>query len=99
MLWLKHRDHVATSSMAGQIALADALPTAAITLFPDRAPFSTMTWAIDVLTDSPDSKSGWWLIESRADATTQGYASQTMTMWNDEGAPVLAMRQTVAIFI
>lgn len=98
-VWLRHADDVHESSMARLIALADALPAASVILFPDRAPFSTMTWSIDVLTDAPKSASGWWLVESRAEATTQGYSAQAMTLWNDEGKPILVMRQTVAIFI
>ncbi|MGB0922233.1 MAG: thioesterase family protein [Alphaproteobacteria bacterium] len=98
-LWIRHKDDVTASSMVRLVALADAMPAASFLLFPERAPFSTMTWAIDVLTDDITCKSGWWLAESRAEATTHGYSAQKMTMWNDEGKPVLAMRQTVAIFI
>lgn len=99
LLWLRHRDNIKDTPISGLISLADALPAASIVLFPDFAPFSTMTWAIDFLTDDPISASGWYLVESRADATAQGYSSQTMTIWNDQRQPVLAMRQTVAIFI
>lgn len=98
-LWLKHNDDMRGPTPARLIALADALPAASIILFPDRAPFSTMTWAIDMLTDKPQSASGWWLVESRAQVTRQGYSAQAMTMWNDAGEPIMAMRQSVAIFI
>lgn len=98
-VWVRHKDEETASSMVRLIALADAMPAASFLLFPERAPFSTMTWSIDVLTDDLTCKSGWWLAQSRAEATSQGYSAQAMTMWNDEGRPVLAMRQTVAIFI
>jgi acyl-CoA thioesterase len=99
LVWMKHRDEAATSNMAALLALADTLPPAAIVLFqPGGGPISTMTWSIDVLSDAPHSASGWWLVRTTAQTAAQGYSSQDMTVWNDQGAPVLAMRQTVAIF-
>lgn len=98
-MWVKHVDDITETTMPRLIALADAIPAASVVLFPDRAPFSTMTWAVDVLSDNPQSASGWWLIESRAEVTKHGYSAQNMTLWNDKGEPALAMRQTVAIFI
>jgi hypothetical protein len=58
-----------------------------------------MTWTVDVLTGNPASSSGWWLVENLAQVTREGYSAQAMTIWNDEGEPVVAMRQTVAIFV
>lgn len=97
IVWLRHVD--ATSSMAGLIALADALPPASMVIFPpERAPISTMTWSFDILTDLPQSASGWWLVRNTAQSAVQGYSAQDMTLWNDAGEPIMAMRQTVAIF-
>jgi Thioesterase-like superfamily len=99
VVWLQHADRNADATMAGLVALADALPPAATILFPQKpVPISTMTWALDILTDSPESASGWWLVSIGAQATTQGYSAQDMAMWNDQGEPVMAMRQAVAIF-
>lgn len=99
LVWLKHRDAGAWTSMAALIALADALPPAAIVNFqPGGGPISTMTWSIDVLSDAPRSESGWWLLRSTAQTAVQGYSAQDMAVWDDQGRPVLAMRQTVAIF-
>lgn len=100
LVWMRHRDVAATASMAGLVALADALPPAAMVMFPpEPAPISTMTWTLDVLMDNPASASGWWLLESVAEVTREGYSAQTMMIWNDEGAPAIAMRQTVAVFV
>lgn len=99
VVWLRHRDDASAPSMASLIALADALPPAAVANFPvGGGPISTMTWSIDVLADSPESLSGWWLVRSTAQTAVNGYSAQDMAVWNDEGKPVLAMRQTVAIF-
>lgn len=99
VVWLRHRDD-ATATMAFLIALADALPPAAVINFPvgGGGPISTMTWSIDVLSDTPYSASGWWLVRTTSQAAVNGYSSQDMAVWDDRGSPVLAMRQTVAIF-
>jgi acyl-CoA thioesterase len=100
LVWLRHHDVGANAHMAGLVALTDALPPAAMVMFPpEPAPVSTMTWTLDVLTESPASASGWWLVENVAQVTREGYSAQAMMVWNDEGAPVVAMRQTVAIFV
>ena len=99
VVWLRHRDD-ATATMASLIALADALPPAAVINFPvgGGGPISTMTWSIDVLSDTPYSASGWWLVRTTSQAAVNGYSAQDMAVWDDQGSPVLAMRQTVAIF-
>lgn len=97
LVWNRHRDAVA--SLTGLIALADALPPAAMVLFPaEMRPISTMTWTIDLLTDAPASASGWWLVDSIAQTVAAGYSAQDMTIWNDRREPIAAMRQSVAIF-
>jgi hypothetical protein len=58
-----------------------------------------MTWTMDVLTDTPKTDDGWWLVQSRADNAHQGYAAHAMMIWNAKGEPVIAARQTVAIFL
>jgi acyl-CoA thioesterase len=99
LVWMRHEEAAANDSMAGLIALADALPPAAMVLFPDgMRPISTMTWTIDMLTDSPVNDSGWWLLHAVAQTAATGYSAQDMTIWNDRGQPVAAMRQMVAIF-
>lgn len=100
IVWLRHRDEATGSTLAPLIALADALPPAAVVNFPvgGGGPISTMTWSIDVLSDTPHSASGWWLVSTTAQTAVDGYSAQDMTVWDDAGAPVLAMRQTVAIF-
>ncbi|QYE32967.1 thioesterase family protein (plasmid) [Polymorphobacter sp. PAMC 29334] len=97
LVWMRHRDPA--PSLTGFIALADALPPAAIVLFPaGMRPISTMTWTIDLLSDAPASLSGWWLIHNVAQNAASGCSAQDMTIWNDRREPVAAMRQTVAVF-
>lgn len=102
-LWIRHRDPTtrqasAAPAMVALLALADAPPPAAIVLFEKFSPISTMTWHIDVLSDDIATDDGWWLIQTSADYAANGYSAQAMTVWNAAGRPMIAARQTIAIF-
>lgn len=97
LLWLRHRDGAAPDGDASLMAIGDTPPPAAMTMFSDRAPISTMTWSVDVLTDSFVG-TAWYLLHVVGDTVADGYSSQTMTMWDAGGRPVTAARQTVAIY-
>ncbi|MGY4225133.1 acyl-CoA thioesterase [Bradyrhizobium sp. USDA 4503] len=97
-VWLRHRGS-APQSITGLVAVADALPPAALVLSKQIAPLSTVSWMIDVLTDQLETSDGWWLIEASADNAADGYSSQAMTIWNASGRAVAHARQDIAIFI
>lgn len=97
-VWLQHRDARIDSVMVGLVALADALPPAAMTLFEDARPISTMTWMFDVLQETPETEGDWWLCRSAAEVTRDGYSTQAMRIWNSRGEPVVIGRQNIAIF-
>jgi acyl-CoA thioesterase len=99
LLWLRHRDPALTPSLVSLLALADAPPPAALAMVKQPGPISTMTWAIDMLTDTIATNDGWWMVRTTADAAAGGYSSQTMTVWNAAGQPVMASRQNVAMFL
>ncbi|WP_426029784.1 acyl-CoA thioesterase [Caulobacter sp. DWP3-1-3b2] len=98
LVWIRHKDPAARS-LAALIALADALPPPAITLFPERAPISTMTWSLDVLAEPSADDDGWRLMKSRADTVLDGYSAQDMAVWDAAGTPLIVARQSVAVFI
>lgn len=97
-IWVRHRDPDAMSTPA-LLALADMPPPAIMPMFPTFARISSMTWGLNFLTDHPQTDDGWWLLESRAENAAEGYSSQDMVVWNRAGAPVIAGRQSVAIFL
>ena len=99
LIWFRHRDAGAWQGIVPLIALADAPPPAAMVLFAQPAPISTMTWSMDILSDAPATTDGWWLIDSKTETAHQGYSTQSMMVWNADGVPVIAHRQNVAIFI
>jgi acyl-CoA thioesterase len=98
LVWIRHKDPAARS-LAALIALADALPPPAVTLFPERAPISTMTWSLDVLAEPSPDDDGWRLMKSRADTVLEGYSAQDMAVWDTAGTPLIVARQNVAVFI
>jgi hypothetical protein len=70
-----------------------------MTLFPERAPISTMTWSLDVLAEAPADDDGWRLMKSQADTVLEGYSAQDMAVWDSAGTPLIVARQNVAVFI
>lgn len=97
-LWLRHREPGIAPSLVALLALADAPPPAASARSKSPSPISTMTWAIDMLTDDITTDDGWWLIRNVAEQIAAGYSSQAMTLWNRKGTPIMASRQNVAVF-
>ncbi|MDO9336151.1 MAG: thioesterase family protein [Caulobacter sp.] len=99
LLWARHRDPDAGMGAAALIALADTPPPAAIRLMKTSAPISTMTWMVDILSPPPlaDDR-GWRLLQSTAQITRDGYSSQSMTLWDEAGRPLVIGRQNIAVF-
>ncbi|WDI30049.1 thioesterase family protein [Hyphococcus flavus] len=97
-LWVRHQDPHAQGIVA-LLALADMPPPAVFPMFKSFAPISSMTWMVNILSDKPDSKDGWWLLQSRGENASEGYSSQDMLVWNSDGELVIAGRQSVAIFV
>lgn len=97
-VWLRHCDEGDESSLVRLLALADALPPAAMSLFAEVIPISTMTWSIEMLDALPYTATGWWLVQATADTSREGYSAQSTVIWSPDGKPVLIARQNVAIF-
>jgi acyl-CoA thioesterase len=100
LLWARHRDAAAGMGAPALIALADTPPPAAIRLMTTPAPISTMTWMVDILPPPPPGPEdrGWRLLRSSAEVTREGYSSQAMTLWDEQGRPLVIGRQNIAVF-
>ena len=96
-VWVRFRDRQDVDATTALLALADSLPPAAMTLFPEPAPISTMTWSID-FAKQPASADGWHLLRSTSEHSGNGYALQAMSLWDAGGDLVASGRQAVAIF-
>lgn len=97
-LWIRHRDPAARDIVA-LVALADMPPPAVFPMFDAPAPISSINWTLNLLAAAPATQDGWWLLRTRAENAAEGYSSQDMTVWNRDGAPVVAARQSVALFL
>jgi acyl-CoA thioesterase len=95
--WIRLRQRDGLHPAVELIAVADALPPAALKLIGGHAPLSSMTWQINLL-DAPVTRDGWWLLRAVADHARSGNSSQRMQVWNADGAAVAEQTQSVAIF-
>lgn len=97
--WSRHHHAGSREGMASLLCLADVLPPAALPMFKQMGPVSSMTWIFNVLVDEPKTKDGWWHVETDLTAAQGGYASQVMRIWNTQGDLIVEGVQSVAIFV
>jgi acyl-CoA thioesterase len=95
--WIKPRFDYGALDVA-LLALGDAPPPAALSLFDQLTPLSTMTWAIDMMSTDLASPDGWYLSNLKSDAIGDGYSAQSMGLWTSDGRPILASKQCIALF-
>ncbi len=62
------------------------------------APLSSLTWQVNLLTPTPTTTDGWWLLSAQTHYAAHGSSSQVMRMWNAAGVLVAEGMQSVAIF-
>lgn len=97
-IWMRHVDPAVVPDAMAVLAIADAPPPAAMSMFKAPARISSMTWMAEFLTDEITTRDGWFLARHIAETARHGYSSQAMTLWNANGQPVMVGRQTIAIF-
>ncbi|PHN24231.1 acyl-CoA thioesterase [Pseudomonas sp. ICMP 460] len=95
-VWVKHLDAEGVDPVVALIALADALPPAAVTVLTEPVPLSTVSWTFDIV--SAPEAGGWFLLKSSSQQAAGGYSLQDMEVWSEAGTLVLRGRQTVAVF-
>ena len=99
LTWVRWREPFSIDPHVALLALADALPPAALPLFREFGPISSSTWIQHFLTDEPDSKDGWWLLHSHTDHAARGFSAQEMRIWNSDRQLVSVGGQGVAIYV
>lgn len=98
LYWMRHRDRAALPNVTSLLALGDAPPPVGMSFYTGPLRISSMNWSIDILTDDFETEDRWWLSRAQAETLGDGYSAQSMTLWNRHGRPVMASRQTIAIF-
>lgn len=97
-VWTRFLDASGADPTAALLALADCLPPAAMVLFPQFGPISTMTWTVDIA-HVPERLAGWHLLWAASEQSGEGYSLQNMALWSEDGALLATGRQTIAIFV
>lgn len=97
--WARLKDRAGLDPEVELIAIADALPPAAMALAKEWGPISTTTWQLNLVTDAPATRDGWWLLGADTLHAGHGSSSQTMTIWNRDGEAVATASQSVALFV
>jgi acyl-coenzyme A thioesterase PaaI-like protein len=81
------------------IALADSIPSPAISTLREPAMASSLGWTLEMLRDTwPTDGTRFWLMDAVADAAADGYVSQSATLWSDDDRPVALSRQSAVVF-
>jgi acyl-CoA thioesterase len=80
------------------IALADSIPTPALSLFNKPTPASSLTWMLEFLSDDLNTPTAPWLMDAQVTAGHSGYLSQTATLWSAERKAICLSRQSVVVF-
>ncbi len=96
--WVRLRERDGLDPMVEALLIADALPPGVMSFLPRSTPVSTMHWQVNMLTPTPSTHDGWWLLRSTGDYAEKGCSSQRMDAWNAGGEPVMAGMQSVALF-
>ena len=96
--WRRLKDADALDADVALMCIADALAPAAMSLIKGWGPISTTTWQLNLIAP-PETRYGWWLLEAVTLVARNGHPSQTMTIWNRDGAAVATATQSVALFV
>lgn len=99
LVWVRFIDEPQCDPAVALLALGDALPPAAITLFTKLGPISSMNWTVHMLTAKPETRDGWWLLHSHSRYVSGGFSAQEMMLWNRDGDPIASGGQGVGVFV
>lgn len=81
------------------IALADSIPTPALSMLERPAPATSINWMLELIGDPGLlDRDGWSLIGTDVRAGADGYLSQTSVLWGPGGHAFSVSHQSVAIF-
>lgn len=96
-IWVRYPNERVTEALV--IAIADTIPSPAVSLLKTFAVASSMTWTLEFLVDDignlPD---GHWLMDAEATAARDGYIYQTATLWSPDRRAVALSRQSAVVF-
>lgn len=81
------------------LGIADAPPPLALAFLTEPAPGSSMTWTLEMLTESVAALPlRDYRLDAELVAADGGYTSQSVTIWGPRGEPVALSRQSMVVF-
>lgn len=88
------------ASEAALVALADAIPSPALTVLKQPAMASSLTWTLELLADTvPEAAMDQaWRFDAEVSAARSGYANQSAVLSTPGGQAIALSRQTVVVF-
>jgi acyl-CoA thioesterase len=98
LTWVRFVEAPQCHPAVAMLALGDALPPAALLLFREFGPISSMNWTVNMLSDAPATDDGWWLLAATSRYARGGFSVQDMMIWNRAGEAVVSGSQGVAIY-
>lgn len=98
LTWVRFVEEPACHPAVALLAMGDALPPAAMALFSEFGPISSMNWTVNMLTGTPQTDDGWWLLSAKTDYARAGFSVQDMMIWNRAGEPAMSGSQGIAIY-
>jgi len=88
-----------TTAIEHVIAIADAVPPVALALLDTRAFGSSMTWTLEMLTDSVNGMPlEGYRLDAEIVAGQDGYTSQSVLVWGPGGEALALSRQSMVVF-
>lgn len=100
-IWLKHKTPTGSTLFDAEIAfvaLADAVPSPALSMMKVPKTSSSLTWSLELLRDTPPQGDGFWRIDSDIHQAKDGYVAQTAIVVAPDNQPVALSRQAVVVF-
>lgn len=93
--WVRFRDGRARLNESSLIALAGAIPFSAQPVLNKMGVLHVLTCSIDLFVDTfPDT--GWHLVRTSIQHLSEGICNLEITVWSENGYPVLVARQVVS---
>jgi len=96
--WVRLRDRSGLDPVGELVLIGDTLPPGSMRAMERMGPISSINWAFTLLGETPETRDGWWLLETASNHMADGFSSETLRMWNADGVQVMHGLQSVAIF-
>lgn len=96
--WVRLKDRSGLDPIGELVGIGDALPPGSARAMVRMGPISSITWALTILGEVPETREGWWLLETSSNHMANGFSSETLRLWNSEGVEVMHGLQSVAVF-